>query len=55
MSQTSYAFGDCDAARERLDLLGQVFDRASRAFLAAAAEHPPPSAARAGHSRGAAA
>jgi SAM-dependent methyltransferase len=41
MSQTSYAFGDSDAARERLDLLGQVFDPASRAFLGAATEHPP--------------
>jgi SAM-dependent methyltransferase len=41
MSQASYAFGDSDAARERLQLLGRIFDPASRDFLDAAAGRPP--------------
>jgi SAM-dependent methyltransferase len=39
--QTTYAFGDTAAARERLDLLGRIFDPASRLFLTGAAHHPP--------------
>jgi SAM-dependent methyltransferase len=41
VSQISYAFGDSDAARERLELVGQIFDPASRAFLDSATDHPP--------------
>jgi SAM-dependent methyltransferase len=41
VSQSTYAFGDSDAARDRLELVGRIFDPASRAFLAAATDYPP--------------
>jgi SAM-dependent methyltransferase len=41
VSQTTYAFGDSDAARERLDLVGEIFDPGSRAFLGHATDQPP--------------
>lgn len=41
MSSASYAFGDSAAARERLELVGKIFDPPSRAFLLNATDSPP--------------
>jgi trans-aconitate 2-methyltransferase len=40
-SGSRYAFGDTPVARERLELVGAVFDSPSRAFLARAVPQPP--------------
>jgi trans-aconitate 2-methyltransferase len=44
-SGSQYAFGDTVVARERLQLVGAVFDPPSRAFLARAVPAPPERAA----------